>query len=48
MLFITNPRLRRLEAFMQEVPNFPPKGTKINFDSLEEEILLFEIENVKK
>ena len=46
MLFITNPRLRKLEAFMQEVPNFPPKGAKIDFGSLEDEILLFEIENV--
>ncbi len=46
MLFITNPRLRKLEAFMQEIPNFPPKGAKIDFDSLEDEILLFEIENV--
>ena len=46
MLFITNPHLRRLEAFMQEVPHFPPKGAKVDFDSLEDEILLFEIENV--
>lgn len=46
MLFITNPRLRKLEAFMQEVPHFPPKGAKVDFDSLEDEILLFEIENV--
>ena len=46
MLFITNPRLRKLEAFMQDVPNFPPKGARIDFDSLEDEILLFEIENV--
>ena len=46
MLFITNPRLRKLEAFMEEVPNFPPKGAKVDFDSLEDEILLFEIENV--
>ena len=46
MLFITNPRLRKLEAFMQEVSNFPPKGAKIDFGSLEDEILLFEIENV--
>ena len=46
MLFITNPHLRRLEAFMQEVPNFPPKGAKVDFDSLEDEILLFEIESV--
>ncbi len=46
MLFITNPRLRKLEAFMQEIPNFPPKGAKVDFDSLEDEILLFEIENV--
>ena len=46
MLFITNPRLRKLEAFMQEIPHFPPKGAKIDFDSLEDEILLFEIENV--
>ncbi len=46
MLFITNPRLRKLEAFMQEIPNFPPKSEKVDFDSLEDEILLFEIENV--
>ncbi len=46
MLFITNPRLRKLEAFMQEVPHFPPRGAKVDFDSLEDEILLFEIENV--
>ena len=46
MLFITNPRLRKLEVFMQEVPNFPPKGNKVDLDSLEDEILLFEIENV--
>ena len=46
MLFITNPRLRKLEAFMQEVPHFPPRGTKVDFDSLEDEILLFEIEKV--
>ncbi len=43
MLFITNPHLRKLEAFMQEVPHFPPKGAKVDFDSLEGEILLFEI-----
>ncbi len=42
MLFITNPRLRKLEAFMQEIPNFPPKGAKVDFDSLEDEILLFD------
>ena len=46
MLFITNPRLRKLEAFMEEVPNFPPKGAKVDFDSLEDEILLFEIEMI--
>ena len=46
MLFITNPHLRKLEAFMQEVPHFPPKSAKVDFDSLEDEILLFEIENV--
>ncbi len=46
MLFITNPRLRKLEAFMQEVPHFPQKGAKVDFDSLEDEILLFKIENV--
>jgi len=46
MLFITNPRLRKLEAFTQEVPHFPPKGAKVDFDKLEDEILLFEIENV--
>ena len=40
MLFITNPHLRKLEAFMQEVPHFPPKGAKVDFDSLEDEILL--------
>ena len=46
MLFITNPRLRRLEAFMQEVLNFPPKGNKVDLDRLEDEILLLEIESV--
>ena len=46
MLFITNPRLRKLEAFMEEIPNFPPKGAQIDFDKLEDEILLFKIENV--
>lgn len=46
MLFITNPRLRRLEIFMQEVPNFPPKGSKVDLDSLEDEILLLKIERV--
>ena len=46
MLFITNPHFRKLEAFMQEIPHFPPKGSKVDFDSLEDEILLFEIENV--
>ena len=46
MLFISNHRLRKLEVFMQEVPNFPPKGNKVDLDSLEDEILLFEIENV--
>ena len=28
MFFINNPGLRKLEAFMQEVPNFPSKGGK--------------------
>ena len=46
MFFISNPSLRKLEAFMQEVPNFPPKGVKVDLDKLEDEILLFEIENV--
>ena len=46
MLFITNPHLRKLEAFMQEIPNFPPKGNKVDLDRLEDEILLFEIESV--
>lgn len=46
MFFINNPHLRKLEAFMQEVPNFAPKGVKVDFDRLEDEILLFEVENV--
>ena len=46
MFFISNPSLRKLESFMQEVPNFPPKGVKVDLDKLEDEILLFEIENV--
>ncbi len=46
MLFITNPHLRKLEAFMQEVPNFPPKGNKVDLDRLEDEILLLEIESI--
>lgn len=46
MLFITEPQLRKLEAFMQEIPNFPPKGTLIDLDRLEDEILLFKIESV--
>lgn len=46
MLFITNPHLRRLEAFMQEIPNFPPKGMKFDFDKLEDEMLLFRIESI--
>lgn len=46
MFFISNPNLRKLEAFMQEVPNFPPKGMKVDLDKLEDEILLFEVENV--
>lgn len=46
MFFISNPNLRKLEAFMQEVPHFPPKGEKIDLDKLEDEILLFEVENV--
>ena len=29
MFFISNPSLRKLEAFMQETPNFPPKGMKL-------------------
>ena len=46
MFFINNPGLRRLEAFMQEVPNFPSKGGKVDLDKLEDEILLFEVENI--
>jgi len=46
MFFISNPDLRKFESFMQDVPNFPPKGVKVDFDKLEDEILLFEIENV--
>ena len=46
MFFISNPKLRKLESFMQEVPNFPPKGVKVDMDKLEDEILLFEVENV--
>lgn len=46
MFFISNPNLRKLEAFMQEVPHFPPKGMKVDLDKLEDEILLFEVENV--
>jgi len=46
MFFISNPNLRKLEAFMQEIPNFPPKGVKVDLDRLEDEILLFEVENV--
>ncbi len=30
MLFFCNPKLRKLEAFMQEAPGFPPKGMKID------------------
>ena len=40
------PQKNLLEAFMQEVPNFPPKGMKVDLDKLEDEILLFEVENV--
>ena len=46
MFFINNPSLRKLEAFMQEVQHFPPKGAKVDLDKLEDEILLFEIESV--
>ena len=46
MFFINNPGLRKLESFMQEVPNFPSKGGKVDLDKLEDEILLFEVENV--
>ncbi len=46
MFFISNPNLRKLESFMQEIPHFPPKGVKVDFDKLEDEMLLFEIENV--
>ncbi|MCM1300060.1 MAG: hypothetical protein NC203_07790 [Firmicutes bacterium] len=46
MLFIHNPKLRRLEAFMQEVPFFPSKWAKVDFDRLEDEITLFEIERI--
>ena len=46
MFFINNPSLRKVEAFMQEVPNFLPKGVKVDFDKLEDEILLFEVEFV--
>ncbi|MBD5116392.1 MAG: hypothetical protein HDT48_02615 [Ruminococcaceae bacterium] len=46
MFFINNPNLRKFETFMQEVPNFPPKGTKVDLDKLEDEILLFEVEKI--
>lgn len=46
MFFISNPNLRKFEAFMQEVPNFPPKGMKVDLDKLENEILLFKVENI--
>ncbi len=44
MLFIHNPKLRKLEAFMQEVPNFPPKYGERVYKELEEQILLLSIE----
>ncbi|MCM1055441.1 MAG: hypothetical protein NC394_07970, partial [Bacteroides sp.] len=44
MLFIQNPKLRKLEAFMQDVPNFPPKYGEKVYRELEEQILLLEIE----
>lgn len=31
---------------MQEIPNFPPKGNKVDLDRLEDEILLLGIESV--
>ncbi|MBD5116998.1 MAG: hypothetical protein HDT48_05775 [Ruminococcaceae bacterium] len=46
MFFIINPSLPKLKVFMQKVPNFPPKGVKVNLDKLEDEILLFEIESI--
>ena len=46
MFFINNPNLRKFETFMQEVPHFPPKGTKVDLDKLEDEILLFEVEKI--
>ena len=46
MFFINNPSLRKFETFMQEVPHFPPKGTKVDLDKLEDEILLFEVEKI--
>ena len=46
MFFINNPNLRKFEAFMQEVPHFPPKGMKVDHDKLEDEILLFEVEKI--
>ena len=46
MFFINNPNLRKLEAFMQETPHFPPKGMKVDLDKLEDEILLFEVEKI--
>ena len=46
MFFISNPSLRKFETFMQEVPHFPPKGTKVDLDKLEDEILLFEVEKI--
>ena len=46
MFFINNPNLRKFETFMQEVPHFPPKGTKVDHDKFEDEILLFEVEKI--
>ncbi len=44
MIFTNNPKLRKLEAFMQEVPNFPPKYGERVYKELEEQILLLAIE----
>ncbi len=44
MLFTNNPKLRKLEAFMQDVPNFPPKYGERVYKELEEQILLLTIE----
>ena len=46
MFFINNPNLRKFESFMQEVPNFPSKGMKVDHDKLEDEILLLEVEKI--